>query len=340
MRKDKLLVIGACGQIGTELTVALREKYGNTNVIAADKHPTGLAGGPYCQLDVLDMDALAKLVQSEEVTQIYLLAAMLSASGERNMQAAWELNMGGLLNVLKLGVIHKVEKIFWPSSIAVFGQGTPKYLCPQETLTEPNTVYGITKRAGEYWCNYYFEQHGLDVRSLRFPGLISYKSAPGGGTTDYAVDIFHHALETGTYDCFLSEDTCLPMMYMPDAVRAVIDLMDAPAEKLRIRTSYNIAATSFAPCDLAAAIKKHIPDFKITYQPDYRQVIADSWPASVNDLYARQDWEWEPQYSTQMIVADMLQNLRRMKGLPEREQTEVKDYPDFPLDEYEFAVAG
>ena len=335
MKKHTILVIGACGQIGTELTIALREKYGDLNVIASDRYPNTVGNGPYFQLDVLNIDELTNLVRREKVTQIYLLAAMLSANGERNIQAAWQLNMEGLLNVLKIGVAERLDKIFWPSSIAIFGPGSPKHLCPQDTLTEPNTVYGISKRAGEYWCKYYFEKYGLDVRSLRFPGLISYNSAPGGGTTDYAVDIFHQVLETGKFECYLNEDTCLPMMYMPDAIRATIELMDAPADKLRVRSSYNLSAVSFAPCDLAAAIKKHIPDFEITYLPDYRQVIAESWPASINDTFARQDWDWQAQYSMQMIVSDMLQNLRKIKGIlmPEVKNT-GNDFPDFPLDEY------
>ena len=335
MKKHTILVIGACGQIGIELTIALRKKHGNLNVIATDRYPNVVGNGPYFQLDVLNMGELTNLVRREKITQIYLLAAMLSVNGERNIQAAWQLNMEGLLNVLKIGVAECLDKVFWPSSIAVFGPGSPKHFCPQDTLTEPSTVYGISKRAGEYWCKYYFEKYGLDVRSIRFPGLISYKSAPGGGTTDYAVDIFHQALETGRYECFLNEDTCLPMMYMPDAIRATIDLMDAPADKLRIRGSYNLSAVSFAPCDLAASIKKHIPNFEITYLPDYRQVIADSWPASINDTFARQDWDWQAQYSMQMIVTDMLQNLHKIKGIPvPGEINSVKDYPDFPQEEY------
>jgi len=329
MKKDIILVIGSCGQIGTELTAGLREKYGTLNVIGADKFTDLTDDGPYHQLDVLNMGALADLVRREKVTQIYLLAAMLSASGERNIHAAWQLNMDGLLNVLKVAAAQRLDKVFWPSSIAVFGPSSAKHLCPQEPQSEPNTVYGISKRAGEYWCKYYFEKHNVDVRSIRFPGLISYATKPGGGTTDYAVHIFHEALEKGQYDCFLKEDASLPMMYMKDAVRATLQLMDAPKEKLRIRTSYNLSATNFAPCDLSAEIKKHLPDFTISYNPDYRQAIAEAWPASINDLYARQDWNWEPQFSMQMIVTDMLLNLKKKKEKIKEPQL-VHDFPDFP----------
>jgi len=258
---------------------------------------------------------LAHLVRKEKVTQIYLLAAMLSANGEQDIHAAWELNMQGLINVLKIAAAQQIDKVFWPSSIAVFGPGSPKHQCPQHTLTEPDTVYGISKRTGEYWCSYYFEKYGVDVRSLRFPGLISHTSAPGGGTTDYAVDIFHRAIAENAYTCFLTEDTCLPMMYMPDAIRATIELMDRPKEDIRIRTSYNLAAMSFAPCDLAAAIQKHIPGFRVNYQPDSRQAIADNWPASINDERAFTDWGWKPQYDLHSMVADMLLNLRERQAV-------------------------
>lgn len=304
MKTTKILVIGACGQIGTELTAALREKYGQYNVIAADK-----VIGADILLDVLDHQELENIVRECGITQIYLLAAMLSATGERNADAAWKLNVQGLLNVLKIAQERKLDKVFWPSSIAVFGPGSPKYNCPQQTRIEPNTVYGISKRAGEYWCNYYFEKHGVDVRSLRFPGLISYTAPPGGGTTDYAVDIFHQALEKQQYTCFLTEDNCLPMMYMPDAIRATLELMEAPKEKLGIRTSYNLAGMSFAPCDLAAAIREHIPGFSISYAPDYRNAIANSWPASIKDLQAREDWGWKPAYNLRGMTADMLEQL-------------------------------
>ncbi|MDR3695396.1 NAD-dependent epimerase/dehydratase family protein [Mucilaginibacter sp.] len=308
MKKDKILVIGACGQIGTELVAALRYQHGNDRVIAADK-----AAGADMVLDVLEHQALDAAVKENGVTQIYLLAAMLSANGEQNAEAAWKLNVKSLLSVLKIAREQKLDKVFWPSSIAVFGPGAPKYHCPQHTRIEPNTVYGISKRAGEYWCNYYFEKYGVDVRSIRFPGLISYTAPPGGGTTDYAVDIFHKALEKQRYTCFLTEDNCLPMLYMPDAIRAALQLMATPAEQLTIRTSYNIAGMSFAPCDLAAAIKTHIPEFKISYEPDYRNAIANSWPASIRDDQARKDWGWEPQYDLAGMAKDMLEQLRRIK---------------------------
>jgi nucleoside-diphosphate-sugar epimerase len=313
-KKTKILVIGACGQIGTELTAALRLKFGDEQVIAADrlmKAPANYCNGPYTQLDVLNSGALAHLVREEEITQIYLLAAMLSASGEQNIQEAWDLNMNGLINVLKIAAAQQLDKVFWPSSIAVFGPGSPKHLCPQETHMEPNTIYGISKRAGEYWCNYYYEKHGVDVRSLRYPGLISWTSPPGGGTTDYAVDIFHQALQKGSYTCYLKVATCLPMMYMPDAVRATLELMDAPKEQIGIRTAYNLSALSFSPRDLAAVIQRHIPGFQMNYRHDYRQAIADSWPASINDLPAHRDWGWQPQYDLGMMVSDMLGNLKR-----------------------------
>lgn len=320
MKPTKILVIGACGQIGTELTLALRERYGPRQVIAADRSPKA-----ELQLDVLDAPAVSELVRTEAVTQIYLLAAMLSAKGEKDIHAAWELNMAGLINVLQIAAELQLEKVFWPSSIAVFGPGSPKHRCPQDSPAEPNTVYGISKRSGEYWCNYYFEQYGVDVRSLRYPGLISYSSPAGGGTTDYAVDIFHQALEVQEYTCFLKEDTCLPMMYMPDAVRATLELMEAPAEKIKIRTSYNLAALSFAPCDLAAAIRQHLPGLRMAYEPDFRQFIAGSWPASLDDSRAREDWGWKPQHNLESMSADMLANLCRLKGLPYPE----KAFPDF-----------
>lgn len=301
MKPTKILVIGACGQIGTELTLALRERYGQSQVIAADRNPLA-----ELQLNVLDSEALAKLVRAEAITQIYLLAAMLSANGEKDIHAAWELNMAGLINVLKIAAEQRLDKVFWPSSIAVFGPGSPRYNCPQNTRIEPTTIYGISKRAGEYWCSYYFEKFGVDVRSLRYPGLISHATKPGGGTTDYAIDIFHHALGKRAYTCFLKEDTCLPMLYMNDAIRATLELMDAPKEKIKTRTSYNLAGMSFAPCDIAAAIRRHIPDFSISYEPDYRQVIADSWPASVKDEQARKDWSWQPQYDLKKMTEDML----------------------------------
>src|SRR5215208_6448644 len=300
MVKEKILVIGASGQIGVELTMALRKIYGNSNVIASDLREENelLKGtGPYVSLDVMNKEMLHVQVIRQNFTQIYLLAAMLSATGEKNPNLAWHLNMQGLLNVLDIAKEEKLSKIYWPSSIAVFGPTSPKINCPQQTIIEPTTVYGISKYAGEFWCNYYFYKFGIDVRSLRYPGLISYKSAPGGGTTDYAVEIFHEALEEKHYDCFLEKDTYLPMMYMPDAIRATIELMEAPKDKISIRTSYNIAGMSFSPAEIAQEIKKQIPDFEIKYAPDYRQTIAESWPQSIDDAAARKDWGWKQEYA-------------------------------------------
>lgn len=330
MPATKILVIGACGQIGTELTAALRLQYGDANVIAADILPQAPGVENYIRMDALDREQMAMAIKELGITQVYLLAAMLSASGERNGEAAWKLNMQSLLSVLEIAREQGLDKVFWPSSIAVFGPGSPKYNCPQDTRIEPNTVYGISKRAGEYWCNYYFEKYGVDVRSLRYPGLVSYSARAGGGTTDYAVDIFHQALEKGSYTCFLEEDCCLPMMYMPDAVRATLELMKAPRERISIRSSYNLAAMSFAPCDLAAAIRKYLPGLRVTYQPDYRQAIAAGWPASIRDDKARRDWSWQPAYDLNRMTRDMLQQLAQQKGLVLSELEEAAIvYPDF-----------
>jgi nucleoside-diphosphate-sugar epimerase len=312
MIREKILVIGASGQIGVELTLALRKIYGNANVVASDLREENdlLKGtGPYVSLDVMNKEMLHVQVIRQNITQIYLLAAILSATGEKNPNLAWSLNMQSLLNVLDIAKEEKIAKVYWPSSIAVFGPTSPKKDCPQQTVIEPITVYGISKYAGEFWCNYYFQRWGVDVRSLRYPGLISYKSAPGGGTTDYAVEIFHDALEEGSYECFLQNDTYLPMMYMPDAIKATIQLMEAPAEKIRIRTSYNIAAMSFSPAEIAAQIQKHLPGFAITYKPDYRQQIANSWPQSIDDSVARQDWGWSEDYDLERMTEDMFRNL-------------------------------
>ena len=312
MIKDKILVIGASGQIGVELTLALRKIYGNANVVASDlreQNPLLEGTGPYVSLDVMNKEMLHVQVIRQNFTQIYLLAAILSATGEKNPNLAWNLNMTGLLNVLDIAREEKISKVYWPSSIAVFGPTSPKQNCPQQTIIEPSTVYGISKYAGEFWCNYYFHRFGVDVRSLRYPGLISYKSAPGGGTTDYAIEIFHEALEEKKYECFLKEDTYLPMMYMPDAIRATIELMEAPADKISIRTSYNISGMSFSPKEIAAEIKKHIPEFEMIYKPDYRQTIADSWPQSIDDTVARKNWGWKEDYNLPAMVKDMLDNL-------------------------------
>jgi nucleoside-diphosphate-sugar epimerase len=313
MVKEKILVIGASGQIGVELTLALRKIYGNGNVVASDLREENdlLKGtGPYVSLDVMNKEMLHVQVIRQHITQIYLLAAILSATGEKNPGLAWHLNMQGLLNVLDIAREEKLQKVYWPSSIAVFGPTSPKKNCPQQTIIEPITVYGISKYAGEFWCNYFHHRFGVDVRSIRYPGLISYKSAPGGGTTDYAVEIFHEALENRYYKCFLREDTYLPMMYMPDAIKATIDLMEAPADKISVRTSYNVAGISFSPREIAEEIKKHIPDFKMEYAPDYRQSIADSWPQSIDDSIAHHDWGWVHTHDLSRMVSDMFENLQ------------------------------
>jgi len=313
MIKEKILVIGASGQIGVELTLALRKMYGNANVVASDLREENdlLKGtGPYVSLDVMNKEMLHVQVIRQGITQIYLLAAILSATGEKNPNLAWSLNMQSLLNVLDIAREENLHKVYWPSSIAVFGPTSPKQNCPQATVIEPVTVYGISKFAGEFWCNYYNRRYNVDVRSLRYPGLISYKSAPGGGTTDYAVEIFHEALDEKKYECFLREDTYLPMMYMPDAIRATIELMEADASKISTRTSYNISGMSFSPKEIAAGIKKHIPEFSISYKPDYRQAIADSWPQSIDDTVARNDWAWKEEYTLERMTRDMLENLK------------------------------
>lgn len=314
MVKDKILIIGACGQIGVELTLALRKIYGGAQVLASDLREENelLKGsGPYVQLDAMNKEMLHVLILKHNITQVYLLAAILSATGEKNPNLAWSLNMQSLLNLLDIAKEEKLHKIYWPSSIAVFGPTSPAVMCPQKTIIEPTTVYGISKYAGEFWCNYYHEKYGVDVRSLRYPGLISYKSAPGGGTTDYAVEIYHEALAAKKYTSFLSENTYLPMMYMPDAIRATIELMEAPAEKLSIRTSYNLSAISFSPSEIAAEIKNHIPEFTIDYAPDYRQAIADSWPQSIDDTVARADWGWKEAYDLSAMTTDMLTELKK-----------------------------
>jgi nucleoside-diphosphate-sugar epimerase len=312
MIKEKILVIGASGQIGVELTLGLRKIYGNANVVASDLREENelLKGtGPYVSIDVMNKEMLHVQIIRQNITQIYLLAAILSATGEKNPNLAWNLNMQGLLNVLDIAREEQIHKIYWPSSIAVFGPTSPRINCPQQTIIEPTTVYGISKYAGEFWCNYYYQRYKVDVRSLRYPGLISYKSAPGGGTTDYAVEIFHEAIEEKAYTCFLEENTYLPMMYMPDAIRATIELMEAPAEKISIRTSYNLSSMSFSPSEIAAEVKKHVPDFQMSYKPDYRQAIANSWPQSIDDSVARQDWGWKHDFDLPEMTADMFENL-------------------------------
>lgn len=309
---EKILIIGAGGQIGVELTLALREKYGADQVWATDikePHPL-LKGGLFTQLDVMDAGAVQAFVQKEKITQIYLLAAILSATGEKNPLWAWDINMRSLLSILDICVQEKVTKLYWPSSIAVFGPTTPENNTPQKTVIEPSTVYGISKYAGELWCQYYYHKYGLDVRSIRYPGLISWKSAPGGGTTDYAIDIYIEALKSGHYTCFLGENTYLPMMYMDDAIRATIELMEAPKEAIKNRLSYNLGGISFSPKEIAASIQKHLPDFKIDYAPDFRQAIADSWPNSIDDTAAQQDWGWKHEFDLEGMTVAMLENLK------------------------------
>lgn len=311
MNKDKILVIGAGGQLGSELTQALWTRYGKASVIASDvKQPSGiLAEGNFEILDVLNQPLLEDFIVKYKITHIYHLAAVLSASGEKNPKNAWKLNMDSLIYVLDIAVKHRLRQVYWPSSIAVFGEATPKENTPQDTVMDPTTVYGISKLAGERWCAWYHAKHGLDVRSLRYPGLIGYKSPAGGGTTDYAVDIFFKALTDKKYACFLKADTYLPMMYMDDAVQATLNLMEAPAQQIHVRSSYNIGAMSFCPAEVAAEIKKHIPDFEITYQPDFRQAIADSWPRSIDDSNARKDWGWKPKFGLREMTSDIIEKL-------------------------------
>jgi len=312
--KERILIIGSSGQIGTELVMELRSMYGNNNVIASDIRPSSsevMESGPFEKLDIMDEKLLRDIVKKYKITQVYLLAALLSATAEQNIELGWSLNMRSHSHVLDLAKDGLIKKIFWPSSIAVFGPTTPMENTPQYTVMEPNTVYGITKQAGERWNEYYFNKFGVDVRSIRYPGLIGWKAAPGGGTTDYAVDIFHQAIQHEKYESFLSENTGLPMMYMPDAIRATIELMEAPAEQVKIRSSYNLAGVSFTPKQIAEEIKKHIPDFEITYNPDFRQAIADSWPSSIDDRYAQKDWGWELKYDLEKMTSDMMMNLKK-----------------------------
>lgn len=307
-----VLILGACGQIGTELTLVLREKYGNEHVVASDIREGSaalMATGPFELLDATNYQALEDVVMHYEITEVYLMAAMLSATAEKFPMRAWNLNMNSLFNVLNLAKEGKIDKVFWPSSIAVFGPTTPRERTPQHTIAEPSTVYGISKQAGERWCAYYHKKFGVDVRSLRYPGLISWKTSPGGGTTDYAIDIYRKALSQGRYTCFLRADTHLPMMYMDDALRATLMLMATETEKISIRSSYNLAAMSFSPEEIARSIQRHLPGFQIDYQPDFRQQIADSWPISIDDSMARADWGWEPEFDLERTTEEMLKNL-------------------------------
>ena len=301
----KILIIGACGQIGTELTQKLRKIYGTENVIASDIRKLNVDvvnSGPFEVINALDFNQIEHLVEVHQITDVYLMAALLSATAEKNPAFAWDLNMNSLFHVLNLAKAGKIKKIFWPSSIAVFGPTTPKENTPQYTIMEPSTVYGISKQSGERWCEYYHNLFGVDVRSIRYPGLISWSSPPGGGTTDYAVDIYHKALENQSYECFLSAETKMPMMYMDDAIAATIQIMQAPAEQIKIRSSYNLAAMSFTPTEIAAEIQKHIPDFTISYAPDSRQKIADSWPASIDDSQIGQRLAEQHQLSEELIL--------------------------------------
>ena len=314
MTKDIILVVGASGQIGTELVIQLRSIYGNSSVIASDlKSATKevMESGPFEQLDIMDESRLHEVMKKHKVTQIYLLAALLSATAEKNIELGWALNMRSLSHVLDLARYGKIKKIYWPSSIAVFGPSTPKINTGQYTVMEPNTVYGISKQAGERWCEYYHNKFGVDIRSLRYPGLISWKAKPGGGTTDYAIHMYHEALNRQKYECFLSAKTSLPMMYMADGIRATLELMEAPAKKIKIRSSYNIAGISFNPEEIANTIKKYIPEFELSYKLDHRQSIADSWPQSIDDHFAQANWGWKHQFDLNEITEDMIANLRK-----------------------------
>jgi nucleoside-diphosphate-sugar epimerase len=315
MAQKKILVIGSSGQIGTELVEGLRARFGDENVVASDiKEPQVEQTGPFAMVNAMDRRGIERIIEKYEITEVYLLAALLSATAEKDPAFAWQLNMESLFIVLELAREGKLKKIYWPSSIAVFGPTTPKDSTPQHTIAEPTTVYGISKQAGEQWCAYYHKRYGVDVRSIRYPGLIGWKSAPGGGTTDYAVHIFHEALKNGKYTCFLGPNTALPMMYMPDAIRATIDLMEAPAEQVKLRTGYNLSGISFDPEQIAAEVARHIPGFTIDYAPDSRQAIADSWPRSIDDSTARADWGWKPQYDLKGMVDDMMANLKSVLG--------------------------
>jgi nucleoside-diphosphate-sugar epimerase len=310
--KSRILILGACGQIGTELTAALRQKYGNHKVIASDireGEPELMQGGPFEIIDATNYEAIENIVIRYEINEVYLMAAMLSATAEKFPMKGWNLNMNSLFNVLNLAKDKKIEKIFWPSSIAVFGPTTPKANTPQFTVMEPSTVYGISKQTGERWCEYYSKRYNVDVRSIRYPGIISWQTLPGGGTTDYAIDIYHKALKHKKYICFLNGETRLPMMFMDDAIKATMDIMSAPAEKIKIKSSYNLAAISFDPEEIAASIRKQIPEFTISYESDFRQAIADSWPQSIDDQKAREDWGWNYKYDLDAITEEMLKNL-------------------------------
>jgi nucleoside-diphosphate-sugar epimerase len=314
--KTKVLIIGACGQIGTELTKKLREIYGIENVVASDIRKLNIDvvnNGIFEVVNALDYNQIDHLVEQYEITDVYLMAALLSATAEKNPAFAWDLNMNSLFHVLNIAKAGKIKKVFWPSSIAVFGPTTPRQNTPQYTIMEPSTVYGISKQSGERWCEYYSKQYGVDVRSIRYPGLISWVSEPGGGTTDYAVEIYHQAILRGKYTSFLSQNTALPMMYMDDAIKATIQIMQAPEEQIKIRSSYNLSAMSFTPEQIAVEVKKHYPDFEMGYEPDFRQKIADSWPASIDDSCAREDWHWQNDFNIENMTTEMFKNLKEHK---------------------------
>lgn len=307
----KILVIGSSGQIGTELVEGLRARFGAEDVVAGDiKEPQVKQDGPFALVNAMDRRGIERIIEKHGITEVYLLAALLSATAEKDPAFAWKLNMESLLLILELAREGVLKKVYWPSSIAVFGPTTPKDHTPQHTVTEPSTVYGISKLAGEGWCAYYHKRYGVDVRSIRYPGLIGWKSAPGGGTTDYAVHIFHEAIKKGAYTSFLGPKSTLPMMYMPDAIRATIDLMEAPAEQVKERGSYNLAGISFSPEEIAAEVAKHIPGFKMSYAPDERQAYADSWPRSIDDSAARRDWGWKPEFDLKAMTDDMMLHLK------------------------------
>lgn len=317
-KQDRILITGASGQIGTVLTDALLNQYGEGNVVTSDINPPPIQKTAFEKLDILDADRLAEIVDNYQITQIYHLVAILSASGEKKPRLTWRINMQGLFNVLDVAVAKKLDKVFAPSSIAIYGHTTPKVDTPQQTIFNPTTVYGISKLAGELWTNYYHKTYNLDVRSIRYPGIIGYQGMPGGGTTDYAVDIYHSAVKGEDFDCFLSENTRLPMIYMEDAIRGTLELMEAPADKISIRESYNLAGMDFTPKEIAAAIQQYVPDFKISYTPDSRQAIADSWSDSIDDSVARQDWGWKPKYDLNSMTKDMLHQLRKKYQILEK----------------------
>jgi len=311
---SKILIIGAGGQIGTELTYKLRAIHGIDNVMASDINTRNLDlvnSGPFEIIDAKNFNAIKDCCKNNNIDTVYLMAALLSATGEKYPMEAWDLNMNSLFHVLNLAKGGTIKKVFWPSSIAVFGPTTPRENTPQHTICEPTTVYGITKQVGERWCEYYHNKYGVDVRSIRYPGIISHKTMPGGGTTDYAVEIYHEAIKKGSYECFLSKNTSLPMMFMEDAIKATVDLMGAPAKKLTIRSAYNLSAISFTPEAIFESIKKQLPDFSITYNPDFRQAIADSWPSSIDDSIARKDWNWQHHFDLDKMTSEMLKHLKK-----------------------------